>query len=209
MRGAIAIQKLVEDFRFDRVLDIGMGAGEQSNFFLDRGKTVCGVDLCRSAHYRASKVFPNGRERFSLLTGDFMGIPQEQLGTFDCVWACHILEHALSPVAFLRKMLLSANTGGVVAIVVPPPHDTLLGGHLNLYNAGQVAYQMVMAGFNCAEAKIHTDQHDIAVIAPVNPIESLGDLDMDTGDIRRLAPFLPPIFRQEGCNAKFIGEYNW
>ena len=49
--GCYAIQKLCADFEFKTVLDIGSGAGEHTNIFLEQGKKVTAIDFGKSIYF--------------------------------------------------------------------------------------------------------------------------------------------------------------
>lgn len=208
MRGSEAISYLTENFNFTSVLDIGVGAGDQSQFFLSKGKTVTGIDLGYSYHYRtglAQKTVPVAHPKFRLVEKDFNDFePSER---FDCVWACHVLEHQENPVDFLRRVNRFTEQFGVVAVTVPPAHSTILGGHLNIYNTGTLLYQMVMAGFDCSQMAVKTYEGNISVVGRKYARNLTIPLTMDTGDVGRLRAYFPEGFNFEG--AVCPTEVNW
>ncbi len=78
------IQKLLDYFSFDTVLDIGCGAGEQAEVFLKHGKHVTALD------YGKSIYFEKNQHRIQTVIGDFNKLHFDR--QFDCVWASsHIL----------------------------------------------------------------------------------------------------------------------
>ena len=143
---ATAIQKLLDEYTFETVLDIGCGAGEHSDIFMSHGKKVTALD------YGKSVYFERRRDRLNAIVGDFMAVVFDR--QFDCVWASHVLEHQINPGLFLAKVFSVAKDGGVVCVTVPPMHRSVLGGHVSSWNAGLLLYQMVLAGFDCGQARI-------------------------------------------------------
>ena len=140
------IQKLLDEYAFDTVLDIGCGAGEHSEAFLRHGKKVTALD------YGKSIYFEKNQGRIDTLIGDFNNMEFDR--QFDCVWASHILEHQKNVGFFLSKVFEVTKEGGVVCLTVPPLQDEILGGHVSIWNAGLLLYNLVHAGFDCQEARI-------------------------------------------------------
>jgi SAM-dependent methyltransferase len=147
MLGDQALEKLLRDYEFETVLDIGSGKGEQAEVMRAAGKTVTTMDPVHKADYRG--YFPIddllGRERF------------------DVIWCCHVLEHELDPHNFLLNLNLVAKPGGIVAITVPPFRQ-VVAGHLTAWNAGLLLYHLVLANFDCCEAAVKTYGYNISVL---------------------------------------------
>lgn len=154
------------------VLDVGSGSGEHANLMRESGLEVTTVNLEPPAD----------------IIEDFMSIPEEK--TFDAVWAAHVLEHQLNPNLFLKKCFRMLDEEGMFCVTVPPLKHEIVGGHINLYNAGLLLYQMILAGFDCKEALVMQYSYNISVI--VRKKEAIiPPLRMDTGDIEALADFFP------------------
>jgi SAM-dependent methyltransferase len=77
------------------LLDLGCGAGEFARYATDRGATVTGVDLDRSAVAAAAAHVPEA----TFQVGDALDPPP---GPFAAVVALQLLEHVANPVAVLR-----------------------------------------------------------------------------------------------------------
>lgn len=170
---------------FVTVLDVGAG-GIHSDIFRSRGKQVTTNNL-----YDADYI------------GDYMEL---NLGKFDCIWASHVLEHQNNPNKFLVKIFNDLNDNGILAITVPPCKHEIVGGHVNLYNAGLLLYQMIHAGFDCSEAKVKTYGYNISVIVRKKPFK-MPPLDFDFGDIELLNQFFP-FDACHGFDGR-IKECNW
>ena len=192
------IQKLLDEYAFDTVLDIGCGAGEHSEAFLRHGKKVTALD------YGKSIYFEKNQGRIDTLIGDFNNMEFDR--QFDCVWASHILEHQKNVGFFLSKVFEVTKEGGVVCLTVPPLQDEILGGHVSIWNAGLLLYNLVHAGFDCREARIRRYDYNISVIVKKRTA-SLPELVFDNGDVNRIARFLPEGFR-EGFNGD-IWLHKW
>ena len=191
-----AIEKLISDYRFDSVLDIGCGTGLHSERFRAAGKSVTGID------YRPQNPH--------VIDADFL--EYEFSHQFDCVWASHVLEHQPNVNLFLKKVFGALKEGGVLAITVPPLKHEIVGGHLSLWNTGILLYNLILAGFDCRKAKCKQYGYNISVITPKIVAElPLKEMQFANGDIEKLAPFFPQAqaatWRQAFDGA--IAELNW
>lgn len=168
------------------VLDIGSGSGEHADCFRANGHKVITVDLGNAD-----------------VCGDFNYIT---LPKVDLVWCSHVLEHQLNPNDFLVKCFELINDDGWFCVTVPPLKHEIVGGHVNLYNAGLLLYQMIVAGFDCSQAMVKSYGYNISVIVQ-KKAANLPSLKMDFGDIETLSPFFPmPVIN--GFNGQ-IEEINW
>lgn len=191
--GIQALEKIVMEYKPKHVLDIGSGQGLHAKIMREAGIEVVTVD------------FENAD-----ITGNYMGLwnALENEGPFDCIWCCHVLEHQLNINAFLTKIHHDLTEGGVLAITVPPAKHEIVGGHVTLWNAGLLLYNLILAGFDCSEARIKQYGYNISVIVEKSPVIVMPDLNYDHGDITKLAKFFPEPYRHEGFNGD-IKEYNW
>lgn len=201
-----ALQKLIEEYEFHSVLDIGAGALAHSNVFAQNSKAVTAVDFGTSVYHR-HKVSTKAGEIVEVI-GDFNKTSFAE--KFDCIWASHVLEHQLNVQDFLRKVVDDLREGGVLAISVPPLKHEIVGGHVSLWNAGVLLYRLVLAGMDCSSAKVLSYGYNISVIVvkrSIVDLEKLG-LDFDAGDIRRIRPYLPPSlpFRPNQFDDPFDGH---
>lgn len=180
----LAIEKLLA-WDFTTVLDIGAG-GSHADTFRSNGKHVTTLNL-----YDADIV------------GDYCAtiLPQ-----FDCIWASHVLEHQPNPNRFLTKCFRDLKDNGILAVTVPPLKHNVVGGHVNLYNAGLLLYQLILAGFDCSLASVKTYGYNISVLVKKRSFE-MPALKMDDGDLEVLAPYFPfPVDRMFDGR---ISEVNW
>lgn len=175
---------------FSTVLDVGCGRGDHFKAFQSAGKFVTGID-----------IIDNG---FNVV-GNYLDT--ELSHEFDLVWASHILEHQLNVNLFLKKCYSNIREGGHICITVPPLKDAIVGGHVTLWNAGLVMYNLVLAGFDCSSAHIKRYGYNISVIAPKGNF-SLPSLRYDNGDIETLSKWLPRGYNYQGFDGN-ISEFNW
>lgn len=185
-RSQAAVQKLLDDFEFETVLDIGAGALEQSIVFSRHGKKVTAVDFGVSVYYQEFKV-EDGVD-IKQVIGDFNQIEFDE--QFDCVWASHILEHQPNVDQFLHKVVSLTKENGIIAITVPAFDHVIVGGHMSLWNAGLVLYRLVLAGVNCANAHILSYGDNISVIVRKETVVPQG-IEYDCGDLKRIKAYLP------------------
>lgn len=202
---AHAIQALIDHYQFERVLDVGSGAGVHADVFAQHGKSVTTVDYGRSIHFAHSK-------QANSIVGDFNTIVLP--ARFDCVWCSHVLEHQLNPHGFLRKVHAALEDTGILAITVPPAKDQIVGGHVSIWNAGLLLYHLVLAGFDCRDARILEYGYNLSIIIEKKTINVLDRLSYDSGDIRVIREYLPaalpftPIEHDDPFDGR-IEQLNW
>lgn len=172
-----ALDMLLADPSIVTVLDVGSGAGHHAARMRRAGKQVTTNSLIPPAD----------------IIGDFM--ETEIINKFNAIWAAHVLEHQPNPNLFLRKCYDLLDDDGILFLTVPPLKHDVVGGHLNLYNAGLLIYQCIMANFDCSEATIMQYSYNISLIVRKKHA-FLPPLKMDEGDIEALARFFPFEARQ-------------
>lgn len=191
MRGKLALDYLIENYDFNTILDIGSGKGEQTKVFERASKEVTRID--RRITY----------PKKNYIRGDYLDI---KFNHFDAIWACHVLEHQYNPNLFLKKINRDLKENGVLAITVPPLNHPIVCGHVSLWNAGLLLYNLILAGFDCKNARIKQYGNNISVIIQKHKIE------MPKGDshkerIKKLFNYFP-MGLKEGFNGN-IKELNW
>lgn len=174
---------------FATILDIGRGDGRHADIFSSDGRAVTTIDIAPPAD----------------IIGDYneVEIPG---APFDAIWASHVLEHQPDVHRFLTKTFLDLKDNGILAITVPPMKHAIVGGHLALWNAGLLLYNLIVAGFDCANASVLTYGYNISVIVR-KKAATLPVLSRGKGDIETLAPFFPiPV--HQGFDGR-IERVNW
>lgn len=200
------IDKLLRDYSFQTVLDVGCGGGQHTSRFLQEHKEVYTIDIFESDFIREHK------DELHAYIGDFNTYPFDR--QFDCVWASHVLEHQLNVNVFLKKIHSVLKEDGVLAISVPPPKAMIVGGHVTVWNAGLLLYNLILAGFDCREASVLRYGYNLSVLVRKKTIDVLGELKYDQGDIRTLEQYFPkdiPFVHKKLDNA-FDGDIerlNW
>lgn len=175
-----AIKKLLT-LSVSEILDIGAGEGKHAKIFKEHGIKV--IELRYPPDYLDVKIDP-----------------------IECIWVSHVLEHHPNPGLFLKKCFNDLKEDGILAITVPPLKHEIVGGHLTLWNAGLLLYQLILAGFDCSEAAVKTYGYNISIILKKKSFK-LPDLKRDFGDIELLSPYFPfPV--KHGFDGR-IEEVNW
>ena len=188
--GGECFKKLVRDYEFDTVLDIGSGAGEQADEFRHLGKKVVTVDIQKGADQCSE--YPN----------------IVLIGNIDAIWCCHVLEHQSNVGDFLGAIWDDLEPDGILAITVPPFRQ-VVPGHVTMWNAGLLLYNLVLAGFDCSEAAVKTYDYNISVIVRKGEFIKADNTMM----LEDLAHFFPVPLTGErpgkGVLPSDIVEVNW
>lgn len=180
--GQLAMEKMVHDYNFDTILDLGCGDGYASEFFTQHGKQVTANDYGKSINFKDTMAK-------EVIIGDFNKIDFGK--QFEAIWCAHCLEHQLNVQLFLERICGLLCEGGVLALTVPPMKNTIVGGHVSIWNAGLILYRLILAGFDCSEASICRYGYNISVIVKKKEIYVLDKINYDKGDIRILEPYWP------------------
>ena len=190
--GKNAIIRLTKDYDFLTVLDIGCGPGLHTKIFEECGKKVTSISL-------------QPVENMDIIIGDYNYTIFED--KFDCIWASAVLEHQHNVNFFLKKVHNDLKEDGVLCITVPPLKHGIVAGHVTLWNAGLLIYNLIIAKFNCKDIKIKEYKNNISIILKKKTIEQPLNLTSDIGEFEMLKDFAPDFFEQD-FNGD-IKEYNW
>lgn len=185
VRGSQALARLVAYKDVRTVLDVGSGAGDHARLMRAHGKTVTTISYEAPAN----------------IIGDFVTAFIDT--KFDAIWASHVLEHQPNVNLFLKRCFSLLRDDGVLAVTVPPHKHNVVGGHLATWNSGILLYNLIIAGFDCREARVSGNYssgfdadgkaypaYNISVIVRKRAA-TLPPLRFDSGDIGRLAEFFP------------------
>lgn len=146
-----------------RVLDVGCGNGFTCNEFLERGCTVCGIDMSESGIAEARAAYPQAR--FEVLAADAEMLENLQEEPFDLVVSTEVVEHLYAPREFACGCFKALKPGGRF-ICTTPYHGyaknlvlSLLGkwdahanplwdsGHIKLWSRRTLTKLLAEAGF--------------------------------------------------------------
>ncbi len=195
------------------ICDIGMGKGQLSQYFLERGYQVTGTGLeMESYDIHAAEWKKKGV--------DIVPCPVEHMPfgdeSFDAVAACHILEHTANMGLALEEIRRILVKQGWLLLFIPAYMDQVVAGHVNTgWNLGQLAYVLLLHGFSIKNGRfIHYGQNLCAFVQKSEAV--LPPLRGDRGDIHILAqhalfPF--QIAEKNGIQDAFeggrIASINW
>jgi SAM-dependent methyltransferase len=142
-----------------RVLEVGSGTGNITQFLCSEGREVTATDIVPSYRSELDRLFgddPKIRvEKFDLTVkapDAFIADP------FDSVVCLNVLEHIEDDLFALAQMRDSLTTGGKLALLVPA-HRFLYGefdravGHFRRYERRELADKLEKAGFIVLEMK--------------------------------------------------------
>ena len=85
MFGEAALTKLLKDYQFQTVLDIGCGEGYHLEVFQEAGKKVTGIDLGNSVYFKRYKNL----DGICVIKSHF-GCGK-YYGEHDLIWACRLM----------------------------------------------------------------------------------------------------------------------
>lgn len=186
MRAKKTFELFCKHTNLSPILDIGSGEGYHAKTFITRGYEVATISLAPPADY----------------VEDFLKWQTPKI--FSSIWACHVLEHQRNPGLFLDKCFEVLKPGGLFAITVPPLKHNIVGGHVGLWNEGLLLYHLILAGFDCSQAKVLKYGYNISVLVRKVPAK-LPQLTSSKSDIKLLAEFFPfPVY--QGFKGNFLGE---
>jgi SAM-dependent methyltransferase len=172
----LAMLKLLKDYQFTSVLDIGCGEGREVEIFRHVASRVAGINADPNPTFAAD------------FHGDYLDYQVNE--PFDAIWCSHVLEHIRNPGTFLEKVFRDLNEDGVLALSVPyhdfsAGWDVMILGHHTRYNVPLLIYQLVAAGFDCRQLAFRVYCGQISVILR----KGRNGLPMQT-----MAPFAKEVF---------------
>ena len=202
----LAMEAMLAEPDIKSILDVGYGSGEHTAHMAAAGKRVIGVD-------------PNGAEQLHdqfnggsavLLRLDYMDPETQFSEKFDALWCSHVLEHVDDPQALLRKAFEDLKEDGLLVLTVPPAQHAVVGGHFSLWNAGQLLYHLVRAGFDCSNARIKQYGYNLSILVRKHEVPGGIVPDLPNYRVDILEQYLPDGLKW--ANGSFNGniqELNW
>lgn len=160
--GKDCLWKLIKDYEFKSVLDLGAGEGIQSRFFQKNGKKVTAIVGDKTSNFKKENF-----DNINLVFKDFLKYtPTEK---FDCIWASHILEHQFNIGLFLDKTYNSLKDNGILALTVPPREILAGGGHLYYFSPGNLIYHLLCHGFDLRNMRLKEYGYNLSIICHKRP----------------------------------------
>lgn len=158
--GKDAMYKLLTEFDFESVLDLGAGFGEQSRVFVNNGKKVTAIS-------EYDGFDDDLKSKTTLIIADYLEHKFDE--KFDCIWASHILEHQRNLGFFLDKVWSDLKDNGILAVSVPPREILAGGEHINCFYPGHLIYQLLLAGFDMRDMRLKEYGYNLSIICRKNP----------------------------------------
>jgi len=183
----LGLARLITEYDFTNIIEIGSRNGVAARVFSFLGKEVHTVEVHEG--YEAS------------YTGDYVDIQFPM--PVDAIWCSHVLEHQRNVGRFCEKLHDDLKEGGILALTVPTSLSPLLIGHCNIFTPLHLMYNLILAGFDCSEAKIkcYDWQMTVLVRKKSNGIPRIGfatthyspsvQSDPEIGSNPRLLQFFP------------------
>ncbi|WP_341710276.1 methyltransferase domain-containing protein [Limnobacter sp.] len=185
-RGVAGIDELI---RRSPVSMVDLGAGSNVHALKVLSKLDCEVvtvDYGTSVYSRNSVQLPPSIKSYFCDIYEF-----ESPHLFEAVWASHVLEHQLNSERFIRKCLSLCAPDGFIYITLPTWHRAMLGGHLSIWSPGLLAYNVVLCGIDLSDANLLYGDDEFTLIFSPRSISLPSDLTYDSGDLSKLANYLP------------------
>lgn len=169
------------------IADVGGGDGAAARYLEGYGHRVVEFDYARSG-----VRFEDSEFNFHV----------------DALYCSHMLEHCRNPGLMLDRFREIVIAGGYICILVPPAKHNIVGGHLTLWNAGLLLYNLVRAHIDCSTARVRCFGYNVAVVCRNDTADFDDDaLAEDNGDIEALARFFPfPV--AQGFDGR-VALHNW
>lgn len=207
----------------DRVLDLGIGNGYATEYFLDVGCEVeaIGIDVDRPEHKaRMDELRRRGATIYDRNVDDEIRVDDggRNYRAVSLIWCSHMLEHSWIFGPLLESLGGSEHPltkQGWLYLIVPPYTDTLHGGHVvGGWNLLQLMYLLLLSGFDLHSGYfVQTQWNTVALVRktpkwPYDAPHNLSVLRMGKGDIEELEDFFPFPVRDD-MPGEEMREWNW
>jgi SAM-dependent methyltransferase len=159
--GKDCLWKLLKEYTFNHVLDVGAGDGFHTKIFYEQHKKVTAISAYDTDNF--DKILA---QKVEFIDADYLQHVFEQ--RFDCIWASHTLEHQRNIGLFLDKVYDDLADGGIFAITVPPYEMTAGGGHITCFTVEHLILHLLFAGFDLTDMRVKTYRSNLSVICRKN-----------------------------------------
>ena len=149
LRGVFQLLEMAQLSPGQSILDVGMGSGQLSMRFAEKGLRVTGTGLeMESYSTDLAKLQALGVRTVSCYADS---MPFEDV-SFDIVVMSHVLEHCPNQALALSEAKRVLKNGGQLLVFVPPYTSAICSGHVSIgWNVGQLMYVLLLAGFSVKE----------------------------------------------------------
>ena len=183
--GQFILPEIIENLKFNTVLDVGSGEGKQRDFFINKNKKVktCDLNIINGPHCDSSKISYDYNENF---------LKAKINEKFDFVFSSHVLEHQQNVGLFIDKKISCTKNQGYICTIVPIRKPFVTGGHFTIWNGGLLLYNFVMAGIDCSKCYLIQKDYEICLVVKNQRFDpNVLDLKYDRGDIDKLRYYFP------------------
>ncbi len=149
----LGLARLITEYDFTNIIEIGSRNGVAARAFSFLGKEVYTVEVHEG--YKAS------------YTGDYVDIQFPM--PVDAIWCSHVLEHQRNVGRFCEKLYDDLKEGGILALTVPTSLSPLLIGHCNIFTPLHLIYNLILAGFDCSDARLKCYDWQMTVLVRKTP----------------------------------------
>jgi SAM-dependent methyltransferase len=195
----LGLGRFLTGFDFSTLLEIGSRDGVVARAAAFAGKKVTTCEILDT--YDAS------------FSGDYLDLKIKE--PFDAIWCSHVLEHQRYLGRFLDKMFDDLKDGGILAVTVPTGLSPLLQGHVNIFTPGLLLYNLICAGFDCADAQVKTYDWQFSIILQKKPngLPRVSYGSERLGGVPHLNSLFPEPFRSDftpkGQTSGEVERVNW
>lgn len=131
---------------FNNLLDIGMGKGQLSERFLEKGIKVTGTGIEMESYGVDSVEWE--KKGIKIVECPVEKMPFKD-GEFEAVLASHILEHVPNMQLALQEIRRVLRDDGWLLLFIPPYETATTPGHINTgWNLGRLIYILTLNGFD-------------------------------------------------------------
>ncbi len=149
----LAIKRLHELYPLGqgvKVLDVGCGQGPALRHFRDMGAEAVGITL------NQTDVDVCNQSGFEVYRMDQSFLDFES-GSFDIIWARHVIEHSVIPLFTLREFKRVLKQGGMLYLEVPAadtdPGHAWNPNHYSVFSRSSWLALLAKSGFECIDGK--------------------------------------------------------
>ncbi len=186
------------------ILDIGIGTGLATEYFVARGLQVTATGTHTHLYDRAEQLCNENQVQLLECFVEDLAFTND---CFDAVWMSHVLEHSINTGVALKEVWRVLKRDGWLFIIVPRYKPQIVGGHLITgWNVGQLMYVLLLNGFNVKEGHFAEIQHNICAFVRKTSA-TLPELHGDYGDLEALTNYWPVDMKQ-GVDGNFT-SINW
>jgi len=193
MIGFDAAKKLLDEFKFQTVLDVSPGLGDIARIFKESGKNISCVERKPKAallHMPGIKLYKCAFEEF------------DKDEKYDCVWSSHVLQLKDNPTVYLKSLLELAKPDGVLCITIPDLQHTIVPDQLSIWNSGLLLVHLVRAGQDCSKASVIHCDGSFSIIVKRNEIQP-------AKNFAEIVNYLPAEIPIDGGFNGYIRGLNW